>query len=159
LEGWCLVGEIVFVVIESSEAGESVVGVFSSLQKARAILPSAESGRLYDYRVEYRVLDEPQLEPTAWQVSIRRDGSFERVEPIIACAYCDEQHTVAEASFIEAGGDVMRLGVWAITQGSAIAAARAEAERLIEDGTWDRRPGPQALLPVFAEPVLTAAPH
>ncbi len=148
--------ELVFVVIESSEAGESVIGVFSSLQKARAILPSAESGRLYDFRVEYRVLDEPPAAPTAWQVTIRRDGSFERVEPIIACAYCDEQHTVEQASFIESGGDVARLAVWARTQGAAIAAAHGEAERLLEDGTWDQRAAPQHVRPIVAEESLAA---
>ena len=141
--------EATFVVIESSKAGDSVLGVFSSYEKARALLPPVESGRLGDYRIECHVVDEPLDLYSPWQVSINRYGEVEGVEPVIACAYCDEEYTVVSSSFAEADGRLIRLGVWARTRGAAIAAAEAYAQRLLDDGGW---PSPGSLVsPIHTE--------
>jgi hypothetical protein len=127
-----------FVVVESTPVGESVIGVFSSIEAARAVLPDVATGRLGDYRIEVHVLDAPLDVYSAWQVSLDYEGDVISAEPLISCACCDEDASIRQASFIEAGGELLRLAVWARTRGGAIAAASAYARRLIDDGLWQR---------------------
>jgi hypothetical protein len=141
----------VFVVVESTKAGDSVLGVFTSIERARAILADLPADRLNDYKVECHLPDEPLDIYTPWQVSIRYDGDVEAAEPIISCACCDEEETAGRASFIEAGGDLMRLAVWARSRGRAIVAAETQGRRLIEEGVWQRRMPMTQLLPFHAE--------
>ena len=72
--------EIVYVVTEHSAVGETILGVFSSLDKARGVVPPASSHRLEDYRIEARVLDEPPEPRTPWRVVLGRDGTVEAAE-------------------------------------------------------------------------------
>ncbi len=97
----------VYVVVESSRAGETVVGAFSTLEKARAVLPRGDSRRLEDYRVEFHVIDEPVEEEQAWTVVISRDGSEIEVSPVILCSCGDDHDRLENSSYIEAGGGRM----------------------------------------------------
>jgi alkylated DNA nucleotide flippase Atl1 len=74
------VSDVVFVVVEQSPVGETVVGIFSSLEAARRIVPPAASGRLQDYRIEGHVVDATPDSRTPWQVVIDRDGSVQAAE-------------------------------------------------------------------------------
>jgi hypothetical protein len=40
------------MVTEHAAVGETILGVFSSLGKARGVVPPASSGQLEDYRIE-----------------------------------------------------------------------------------------------------------
>ena len=118
--------DLLFVVVESSVAGDMVVGVYSTLEAARAQLPPFESGRLADFRVEAHALDAdaPQM---AWHVTISGDGESE-VTPVIQCSTCqppDEGNAFA----LEEGA--LHGVVWAITPGEALATAREAMYRQV----------------------------
>ena len=127
---------LVYVTVETSPVGENVIGVFSSLARARDMLRLIDAARLPEYRIELHVLDEPPTPSTPWLVVMARDGSGCDVSRFIGCAACDEVRLMADASFIERGGERMRVVVWAGTPGQALAAANAVRRRLIEDGVW-----------------------
>jgi len=127
--------KLLFVVVEKSDAGESVLGVFSTLEGARAVLPPVSSGRLEDYRVEGHVLDEgPDARP--WQIAVDREGSLVSAEPAIFCNCEDDDHHFHANSFIEAGGGRLNVVVTAPSPGRAVEAAKEYARWLQETGTW-----------------------
>ncbi|MBV9581271.1 MAG: hypothetical protein JO057_22040 [Chloroflexi bacterium] len=72
--------DVVFVVTERSAVGDTVLGIFSSLETARQILPPADSGRLQDYRIEGHVLDAAPDQRIPWRVVVDRDGDVEAAE-------------------------------------------------------------------------------
>ncbi len=72
--------DVVFVVVEHSPVGETVVGIFSSLEAARRVVPSAANGRLQDYRIEGHVVDATPDSRTPWRVVIDRDGTVHAAE-------------------------------------------------------------------------------
>ena len=121
------------MLVEASAAGDSVLGVFTSVGAARALIPAGEGVRLEDYRIECHAVDAPADLYSPWQVSMTRDGSPIDVTPIIACAYCDELETVLQASFVEEGGELMRLAVFARSKGRALAAAVRQHAYLVEN--------------------------
>jgi len=114
--------DLLFVVVEKSVAGEMVVGVYTTLEAARAQLPPFESGRLGDFRVEAHELnaDAPLM---GWHVTISGDGAAE-VTPVIQCSTCPPLEE-GNAYALEDG--TLHGVVWAITPGEALATARAEA--------------------------------
>ena len=127
--------KLLFVVVEKSEAGETVLGVFSSLESARAVLPSASSGRLEDYRVEGHVLDEaPDARP--WQIAVGREGDVISAEPAIFCNCEDDERHFHANSFIEAGGGRLNVVVTAPSPGRAVEAAKEYGRWLHETGVW-----------------------
>lgn len=126
----------VYVVVESSRAGETVVGAFSTLEKARAVLPRGDAKRLEDYRVEFHVIDEPVEEEQAWTVVMSRDGSEIEVSPVILCSCGDDHDRLENSSYIEAGGGRMHVVVWAKTKGSALDAADSYREWLVGKQVW-----------------------
>ncbi len=71
---------LVFVVVEHSSVGETVLGIFSSLEAAQRIVPPAASGRLQEYRIEGHVVDAAPDAGTAWRVVVTRDGSVQAAE-------------------------------------------------------------------------------
>jgi hypothetical protein len=117
--------DLLFVVVERSVAGDMVVGVYSTLEAARAQLPPFESGRLGDFRVEAHELnaDAPLM---GWHVTISGDGGAE-VTPVIQCSTCPPLEE-GNAYALEDG--TLHGVVWAITPGEALATARAEAMSL-----------------------------
>jgi hypothetical protein len=72
--------DVVFVVTERSPVGESVVGVFSTLEAAQRVVPPAASGRLQDFRVEGHLVDAMPEPRTPWRVVVDRDGKVEGAE-------------------------------------------------------------------------------
>jgi len=144
----------IFVVVESSRVGETVVGAFSTIEKARAVLPRHDTRRLEDYRVEFHVIDEPIDEEQAWTVIMSRDGNRFDVTRVILCS-CGEDHDALEnSSYIEAGGGRMHCVVWALTKGMALDAGDRYREWLIKEGAW--REEETRILPISAHSVFEA---
>src|SRR4051794_35699780 len=102
-----------------------VVGVYSTLEAARAQLPSFESGRLGDFRVEAHALD-ADAPLMAWHVTISGDGESD-VTPVIQCSTCAPMQE-GNAFALEDGA--LRAVVWAITPGEALATAREAMPQL-----------------------------
>ena len=142
--------DVMYLVIERSDVGETVLGVFSSLDRARQILPPLSSGRLEHYRVEYRLLDQPPEPRTPWQVVLSRDGTVVSAEVVIRCSCEDDDRRLARGSFIERGGQRLCVVVWAASPGQAIAAAQRYRAWLLERELWDSQ-GRQ-LPPIEADP-------
>jgi len=141
-------GELLFVVVERSEAGETVLGVFSSVEAARAQLPQASSGRLEQYRVEAHVVDQPAAGATPWQIALAREGDILSASPAIFCNCEDDDLHFHANSFIEQGGGRLNVVVMAQSPGRAIAAARDYGAWLIENGVWGE--DEVAVEPIFA---------
>lgn len=118
--------DLLFVVVERSVAGEMVVGVYTTLEAARAQLPPFESGRLGDFRVEAHALD-ADAPLMAWHVTISGDGESE-VTPVVQCSTCAP---VDEGNAFVLEGEALHAVVWAITPGEALAVARAEGAGLL----------------------------
>lgn len=117
--------DLLFVVVEGSVAGDMVVGVYTTLDAARAQLPPYESGRLGDFRVEAHELN-AEAPLMGWHVTIASDGGAV-VTPVIQCSTCPPLEE-GNAYALEDG--TLHGVVWAITPGEALATARAEAMSL-----------------------------
>jgi hypothetical protein len=113
--------ELLFVVTERSLAGDTLVGVYSSLELARAQLPSYESGRLFDFTVQAHVIDAPP-QALPWTVMLTCYGEAYEVTPYIQCSGCPEPDHLAY--HIDARDDSMHATVWALTPGEATAIAK-----------------------------------
>ena len=111
--------DLLFVVVESSVAGDMVVGVYSTLEAARAQLPPFESGRLGDFRVEAHALD-ADAPLMAWHVTVAGDGESE-VTPVIQCSTCPP---LEEGNAFTLEDGAVHATIWAITPGEALAVAR-----------------------------------
>jgi hypothetical protein len=72
--------DLVYVVTERSAVGDTVLGVFSTIEDARRVLPPYEGGRLEDYQVQVRVLGAPPEPRTPWSVGLSRSGAVESCE-------------------------------------------------------------------------------
>jgi hypothetical protein len=118
--------DLLFIVVERSVAGEMVVGVYSTLEAARAQLPPYESGRLGDFRVEAHQLD-ADAPMMGWHVTISGDGGSE-VTPVIQCSSCPP---LEEGNAYALEGGTLHGVVWAMTPGEALATARAEGLSLL----------------------------
>ncbi len=143
------ISELVWVVTEHSAAGDSVVGVFSTLEKARAVIASlAGEDRLEDFRVEGHVPDAAREEPAPWQIGLSAEGDLLRAEPFIGCSCSEDEEQIRKLSFVESDGQSMYVIVFAKTPGGAIAAAQ-QYRKWLQDG--DRWPaGFAALEPIQA---------
>ena len=140
--------DLLFVVVERSEAGETVLGVFSSLEMARAQLPPSSSGRLENYRVEAHVVDQPVEEATPWQIALGLEGEVVSAAPAVLCNCEDDDRHFHANSFIERGGERLNVVVMARSPGRAIAAAREYGAWLMENGVWGE--DEVAVEPIFA---------
>ena len=118
--------DLLYVVVERSVAGAMVVGVYTTIEAARAQLPPYDSGRLGDFRVEAHVLDEP-APLMAWHVTIAGDGVAD-VTPMIQCSTCPPLEE-GNAYLLDDGA--LHGTVWAITPGEALAVARSEGASLL----------------------------
>ena len=126
--------DLTWVVTERSAAGDAVIGVFSTLQKAReAIAALAGEGRLEDFRVEGHVTDAVRDEPMPWQIGLSADGELLRAEPFIGCSCSDDEEQIRKLSFIESDGQSMYVIVFAKTPGAAVGAAQ-QYRRWLQDG-------------------------
>lgn len=132
-------GDEAYVVVETSGAGDSVIGVFSSIAAARQVLPTEDLDALRRYRVELHLVDEPHDEIVAWRVVMNKDGSEPEVSRVILCSCEDDEVILESGSYIEDGGERMQLIVWAQTQGQALHAAEKHRIRLLDSGVWGTR--------------------
>ena len=147
--------ELAYVVVEMSRAGDTVIGVFSSMAKAREAMPVHDTQRLIDnYRVELHVLDTPVESEEPWRVSMDRSGAEFEVSRVVLCN-CDADAEVLEhGSYIESGGERVHLIVWARTKGQALSTAEMHRQWLIESRLWEPSAGPVALENVSARTTL-----
>ncbi len=131
------ISDLVWVVTEHSAAGDSVVGVFSTLQKAREVIASlAGEGRLEDFRVEGHVPDAVREEALPWQIGLSAEGDLLRAEPFIGCSCSEDEEQIRKLSFVESDGRSMYVIVFAKTPGAAIAAAQQYRGWLQEGDRW-----------------------
>jgi hypothetical protein len=72
--------DVVYVVSERSAVGDTILGVFSTIDDARRALPPRSIGRLEDYRVHAHVLGASPDPRTPWSVVLSRDGTVESCE-------------------------------------------------------------------------------
>jgi len=71
--------DVVFVVTERSAIGETVLGVFATLDEARRVVPATRD-RLEDYRIQAHVLGTSPDPRTPWTVVLTRGGEVEAAE-------------------------------------------------------------------------------
>jgi hypothetical protein len=72
--------DIVYVLTEHSAVGDTVLGVFSTIEEARHLVPANRSARLEDYRIQALVLGAAADPRTPWIVILSRDGDVESAE-------------------------------------------------------------------------------
>ena len=144
--------EIAWSVVESSPAGDSLVGVYSSFQAARDVVSRLADGRFEEYRIEGHGIDVDLTSEAAWQVALDRDGTHLSTQPFAGCACADDEAEFRRRSFVARDGDSMSVIVLAPTQGLAIREARRYHEWLRDHDLW--APGSQLepLVAVAAEP-------
>lgn len=146
--------DVVYLVVERSPVSDSVLGVFSTIEQARDRLPAFGSEHFDDYRIECHVVDHPTEVYRPWQVAVDREAGLQAVEPAVTCSCCDEEESLAKASFLEQGGRRMQLIVWARTRGQAGEAGGRYRDWLLERDGWGAE---LTMLPVVhTEPAPTA---
>ena len=139
---------LLWVVVEHCDAGDTTVGVFTTLAQARETVHELGGDRLEDYRIEGHALDEPKSEPVPWQVVLTRDGEVVSTTPFIGCNCQDDEDEYYKRSFVEAGGETMYVIAFAVTPGLAIATANEYRIWLQENGHWDKEE--RRLTPIHA---------
>jgi hypothetical protein len=131
--------DVVWTVLESSAAGDALVGVFTSLEKARSVVSTLATGRLEDYRIEGHVLDQERDAATPWQVTLSHDGAHLATVPFAGCSCSDDEAEYYRRSFIQDGGEQMSVIVLAPTPGVAIATADEYRTWLQANNLWTDR--------------------
>jgi hypothetical protein len=150
-----LSSDVVWVVVESSAVGDTMVGVYTSLAQARAVVASFGRERLGAYRIEGQVLDAERTEATPWQVRLTREGEVLSADAFVGCNCSDDEAEYYRRSFIERGGEEMSVIVFAVTPGQAIVAADGYRAALLARGFWSTDLTP--LEPIRAEALEEAA--
>ncbi len=128
---------LLWVVVEHSDAGDTTVGVFTTLAQARETVNELGGlDRLEDYRIEGHAIDEPKSEPLPWHVIMTREGEVVSTTPFIGCSCQDDEDEYFKRSFIEEGGEKLYVIAFAITPGQAIATANDYRRWLQDNGHW-----------------------
>lgn len=140
--------ELVWTVVEHSQAGDTLIGVYTALDKARAVVSTLARGRYEDYRIEGHALDQGKEADTPWQVVLTRDGAHLETTAFAGCSCADDEAEYRKRSFIQDGGERMSVIVFAPTPGLAIATADRYRLWLQEHDIWTTRP--QQLEPLAA---------
>jgi hypothetical protein len=141
-------------VVEASEAGDTLVGVYTTLEKARAVVSALAEGRLQDYRIEGHVLDSGKEDATPWQVRLSREGKHLETDAFVGCSCADDEAEIRRRSFISDGGEEMSVVVFASTPGLAIATARRYRDWLLTHEIWTSQP--RQLEPLEASPGIAS---
>ena len=144
--------ELVWTVVESSPAGETTVGVYTTLTRAREVVSELADGNYEDYRIEGHALDHGKEMNAPWQVHLTRDGTHLQTLPFAGCACADDEAEFLRRSFVERDGEAMSVIAFAPTPGIAIASAQRYREWLVEQDLWS--PGLQ-LQPIQSAPGAT----
>jgi hypothetical protein len=127
---------LLWVLIEHSDAGDTTVGVFTTLAAARETIAELGPDRLESYRIEGHALDEPKAEVLPWNVVMHREGEVESATLFIGCSCQDDEDEYYRRSFIEAGGERLHVIAFAVTPGQAIATANEYRVWLQANGHW-----------------------
>jgi len=128
--------ELLWTVIETSPTGDTVVGVYTTLGRAREIVSSLADGRFEDYRIEGHVPDETRHDDQAWQVHLKRDGGHLETVQFAGCSCADDVAEFLRRSFVARDAESMSVIVFAPTPGRAIAAADRYRDWLLDQGLW-----------------------
>ena len=75
--------DVVYVVTERSAIGDTLLGVFSSIEDARQAVPKSSGARLEDYQIHARVLGVLPDPRTPWSVVLTRAGTVESCEAAV----------------------------------------------------------------------------
>ena len=128
---------LVWTVVEASPAGDTVVGVYSLLARAReAVSRLASDAALEDYRIEGHVLDSGKETDIPWQVRLDRTGDHIDTSPFAGCSCADDEAEIRRRCFIERDGEAMSVIVFAPTPGRAIDTAGRLREWLQRQDLW-----------------------
>ena len=130
---------IVWVVVEQSAVGATVVGAFETLEGAREAVSSLSRGDmrlLENYRVEGHVLGQGKVESVPWRVELTAAGEVLDAVPLVFCSCEDDDAQFRKQSYISARGDQMSVVVLARTPGQAIIAAEEYRAWLRDNGHW-----------------------
>lgn len=127
---------LLWVLVEHSEAGDTTIGVFTTIEQARETIRELGPERLDSYRIEGHAVDQPKSEPLPWQVVLTREGSVLNTSVFIGCSCSDDEEEYYKRSFIEAGGERLHVIAFAVTPGQAIAVANDYREWLQANGHW-----------------------
>ena len=128
--------ELVWSVVETSPAGDTVVGIYSTLSRARDVVSRLAEGRYEDYRIEGHALDHGKETETPWQVHLGAGGQHIQTVPFVGCSCGDDEAEFMRRSSIERDGEAMSLIVFAPTPGLAIATADRYREWLLGQNLW-----------------------
>lgn len=127
---------LVWTVIETSPAGDTIVGIYTTIGGAREIVSSLADGKFEDYRIEGHVPDGTPHDDQAWQVHLRRDGTHLETVPFAGCSCSDDEAEFLRRSFVDRDGESMSVIVFAPTPGRAIATADRYRDWLLEQELW-----------------------
>lgn len=128
--------ELVWSVVESSAAGDAIIGIYATLSRAREVVSQLADGRFEDYRIEGHALDQGKETDTPWQVYLSRNGEHLSTTPFAGCSCADDEAEFVRRSFVERDGESMSVIVLAPTPGLAIAAAERLREWLLQQDFW-----------------------
>ena len=131
--------DIVWVVVEQSPVGNTVVGAYASIEQAREAASSLSRGDLRlleNYRVEGHILGEGKVESVPWRVELAAGGEVLDAVPLVFCACEEDEAQFRKQSFISRGGEEMSVVVLARTPGHAILAAQEYHAWLKDNGHW-----------------------
>jgi hypothetical protein len=131
--------DIVWVVVEQSPVGSTVVGTYEALDQAREAVTSLSKGQislLENYRIEGHVLGRGKVESVPWHVELAADGEVLGAAPLVFCSCEDDDAQFRKRSFIATGGQQMSIVVLARTPGHAIFAAEEYRAWLRDNGRW-----------------------
>ena len=146
--------ELVWSVVESSAAGDTVVGIYTTLNRAREVVSQLSNGRLEDYRIEGHSLDFGKETDVPWQVGLGKDGQHLSTIPFIGCSCSEDEIQFRRRSYIDADGEAMSIIVLAPTPGPAIEAVQNYRKWLLEKDAWAAS---LRLEPIQASPAAAAA--
>jgi hypothetical protein len=127
---------LVWTVTEHSRAGDTIVGVYGTLEQARDVVSSLVDGNYEDYGIEGHVIDQGKREPAPWQVSLARDGTHLGTTVFVGCSCGEDEAEYLRRSYISDGGASMSIIVFAPTPGVAISAAERYRLWLQENDLW-----------------------
>jgi hypothetical protein len=131
--------DIVWVVVEQSAVGNTVIGAYTSVEQAREAVSSLSRGDLRlleNYRVEGHVLGLGKIESVPWRVELKAGGEVLDAVPLVFCSCEEDEAQFRKQSYIAAGGQEMSVVVLARTPGHAILAAEEYRAWLKDNGHW-----------------------
>jgi hypothetical protein len=151
--------ELVWSVVESSAAGDTVVGIYTTLSRAREVVSQLSNGRLEDYRIEGHSLDFGKETDIPWHVRLGKDGQHLSTAPFVGCSCSEDEVEFRRRSYIDADSEAMSIIVLAPTPRPAIEAAQRYRVWLLKQDAWAPSLRLEPIQAAQATVVATAANH